>query len=62
MPLLQVVLLGLQLDDLFPQVGSLELELVHAHVVQDEGLDTERQGDLLFLLQLLLGLVALNLG
>lgn len=62
LPLFQIVLLCLQFDDLLPKVRGLQLKLVYAHVVQDEGLDTERQRNLLLLFQLLLGLVALNLS
>merc|ERR1712045_954601 len=54
--LLQVVLLSLEPDNGLPQLGGLALELIVVHGVEVEGLDADGQGDLLFLLQLLLGL------
>merc|ERR1711931_551389 len=60
--LLQVVLLSLEPDNGLPQLGGLALELVVVHGVEVEGLDADGQGDLLFLLQLLLGLGHLAAG
>jgi hypothetical protein len=61
-PLFQVVFLGLQLDNGLPELVGLGTELGGAHAGELEGLDAEAQGDLLLLLELFLGLAALNLG
>merc|ERR1719151_461369 len=54
--LLVVVLVGLQLDDNVEQLGGLSLQVVGVHGVKLQGLDSDGEGDLLLLLQLLLGL------
>merc|ERR1719151_110276 len=60
--LLVVVLVGLQLDDNVEQLGGLSLQVVGVHGVELEGLDSDGEGDLLLLLQLLLGLGHLLAG
>merc|ERR1712242_180016 len=60
--LLVVVLVGLQLDDNVEQLGGLSLQVVSVHGVEFEGLDSDGEGNLLLLLQLLLGLGHLLAG
>merc|ERR1719365_63635 len=60
--LLVVVLVGLQLNDNVEQLGGLSLQVVGVHGVEFEGLDSDGEGDLLLLLQLLLGLGHLLAG
>lgn len=62
LPLLQIVLLSFQFDDQVPQLGGLGAQLLLVQAGQVQGLDTDGQGDLLLLVQLLLGLVAVHLG
>lgn len=62
LPLLQIVLLGLEFDDALPEFGGLLSELVHGEILDAERLDADGEGDLLLFFQLLLGLVALQLG
>merc|ERR1719507_2958490 len=54
--LLVVVLVGLQLDDNVEQLGGLSLQVVSVHLLESKGLDPDGEGNLLLLLQLLLGL------
>lgn len=61
LPLLEIVLLGLKFDNAVPELLSLVAQLVYVKVVDVKGLDADGQGDLLLLLKLLLGLVALQL-
>lgn len=62
LPLLQIVLLSLQLDDQVPQLDGLGAQLLLSETGQVQRLDADGQGDLLLLVQLLLGLVAVHLG
>merc|ERR550539_605365 len=54
--LLQVVSLCLQLDYQLPQLLGLGLQVLRVHPIKLQGADSDAQGDLLLLLQLLLGL------
>merc|ERR1711884_409988 len=56
LPLLVVVFVSLKLDDGPEQVLDLGLQLVRVKSLQLERLDSDAEGDLLLLLQLLLGL------
>merc|ERR1719365_460439 len=60
--LLVVVLVGLQLNDNVEQLGGLSLQVVGVHGVEFKGLDSDGEGNLLLLLQLLLGLGHLLAG
>merc|ERR1719370_2908466 len=60
--LLVVVLVGLQLDDNVEELGGLSLQVVGVHGVKLEGLNSDGEGDLLLLLQLLLSLGHLLAG
>merc|ERR1719238_1473353 len=61
-PLLVIVFVSLQLDDGFEQVLHLRLHLVGIESLQLQRLDSDAEGDLLLLLQLLLGLGELLAG
>merc|ERR1719239_1475389 len=60
--LLVVVLVGLKLDDNVEELGGLSLQVVGVHGVELEGLDSDGEGALLLLLQLLLSLGHLLAG
>merc|ERR1711973_393447 len=62
LPLLVVVFVSLKLDDGLEQVLDLGLQLVRVKSLQLEWLDSDAEGDLLLLLQLLLGLGELLAG
>lgn len=62
LPLLEIVLLGLELDDAVPQLLGFDAQLLCRQVVNVEGLDADGEGDFLLFFQLLLGLVALKLS
>merc|ERR1719145_162752 len=62
LPLLVVVFVSLKLDDGLEQVLDLGLQLVRVKSLQLERLDSDAEGDLLLLLQLLLGLGELLAG
>merc|ERR1719474_2202484 len=54
--LLIVILVGFKGDNGVPQVGSLVSQLIRVHGIKVEGLDTDAEGNLHFLLDLFLGL------
>lgn len=60
--LLKVVFLSLELDDALPELDGLLAQFVHRQAFDVQGFDADRQRDLLLFFQLLLGLVALQLG
>merc|ERR1712142_846526 len=60
--LLVVVLVCLELDDNVEQLGGLSLQVISIHGVEVKGLDSDGKGNLLLLLQLLLGLGHLLAG
>ena len=62
LPLLEVVLLCLESDDGIPELAGLGHEVIVGHAVEVEGLDADGERDLLFLLELLLGLGHLAAG
>merc|ERR1719300_121242 len=62
LPLLVVVFVSLKLDDGLEQILDLGLQLVRVKSLQLERLDSDAEGDLLLLLQLLLGLGELFAG
>lgn len=62
MPFFEIVFLGLEFDDAFPELCGLLPELVCGEVVDAQGLDANGQGDLLLFFELLFGLVAFQLG
>lgn len=62
LPLLKIVFLGLEFDDAFPEFSGFLSELVYGKVLNVQGLDADGQRDLLFFLELLLGLVAFQLS
>merc|ERR1711936_677398 len=62
LPLLVIVFVSLQLDDGLEQVLDLGLQLVRVKGLQVRGLDSDAEGDLLLLLELLLGLGELLAG
>merc|ERR1719242_133319 len=62
LPLLVIVFVSLQLDDGLEQVLHLRLHLVGIESLQLQRLDSDAEGDLLLLLQLLLGLGELLAG
>merc|ERR1719225_2540555 len=62
LPLLVIVFVSLQLDDSLEQVLDLGLQLVRVKGLQVKGLDSDAEGDLLLLLELLLGLGELLAG
>merc|ERR1719242_733986 len=62
LPLLVIVFVSLKLDDGLEQVLHLRLHLVGIESLQLQRLDSDAEGDLLLLLQLLLGLGELLAG
>lgn len=62
LPLLEIVLFGLEFDNAFPELLGLDAQFVGGQVVDAEGLDADGEGDLLLFLELFLGLVTLELG
>merc|ERR1719264_1726486 len=60
--LLVVVLVGLKLDDNVEQLVGLGLQVISVHLLESKGLDPDGEGNLLLLLQLLLGLGHLLAG
>lgn len=62
LPLLEIVLFGLEFDNAFPELLGLDAQFVGGQVVDAEGLDADGEGDFLLFLELFLGLVTLELG
>lgn len=62
LPFFQVILLSFQFDNELPQLLGLLAQLSLAESFDGQGLDAERQRDLLLLLQLFLSLVAFHGG